>query len=89
VNTLGMTMWVTCERTGINTVSSTGAQVAPLQHVVSPSSSCTTRFHQPQRFQVVRPQSTGLITTIKQIHHFTASVIASFYTEPHSTKVTA
>jgi len=89
VNTLGMTMWGACERTGINAPSSPGTQVARLQHVVSPSSSCTTHFHQPRGFDVVRPQSTALITTIKQIHHLTASVIASFYTEPHSTKVTA
>jgi hypothetical protein len=82
VNYMGTSLWGACEEQGINALSSTSLQVAPLQHVHTPPRPCTWSFHQPHGLDVDHPQSTALITTINQIHHFAVSVIASIYTEP-------
>ena len=82
MNYMGTSVWGTCEEQGINPLSSTPVQVAPMKDVKTHTRPCTCSFHQPHGSDVVRPQSTALITTIIQIHHFTASVIASIYTEP-------
>lgn len=87
VNLMGTTMWTACEATGINPMSSTSPQVAPMKHVVKGSSSYTPAFQQPHGLDGVRPQSTAPITTITYIHHFTALVIAPSYTWPTTTKV--
>lgn len=82
MNFMGTSVWGTCEEQGINPLSSTSSQVAPMKDVKTHTWPCTWSFHQPHGLDVVHPQSTALITTIIHIHHFTASVIASIYTEP-------
>ena len=82
MNLVGTSVWGTCEDQGTNPGSSTRHQVALMKDVGTRRSSCTLSFEQPQGFVVCHPQSTAPITTIKELHHLTASVIASIYTEP-------
>lgn len=84
---MGTTMWAPCVQTGTTSLSSTSREIASLQHVSTHTLSYTSSFQQPHGFDVVRPQSTALITTITHVHHFAASVVAAKYTESKSSKV--